>query len=182
MFGWGNDVLACRCHQMVNPMTNTTLMELSHSFARPKGVSTPPCQEGGQAGVFLPDVEYSHLHEEGPLPLAERRLYTLIAPNEMITRTRGKPELDDSQGVRMCTQNGRWTVRNGQPFTWTVIDSIVQLVVSYRGVDHKRCPAQNMDCDRQYCPISCITWFGSIHHIIWFLPFVLIYHYIHLGM
>ena len=140
------------------PQLTQLLMELGHGFARPIWgmwwVSTPPCQEDG-AGVFILDVEYSHPHEEGPLPPAERWLYTLIAPNETITRTRGKLELDDSQGMKMCPQKGGWTIRDAQP--------------------------QNMDCNRQYCSISHIMWFYSICLIIWFLPFVLIYHYIHLG-
>ena len=27
----------------------------------------PPCQEEGQTGVFLPDMEYSYPYKEGPL-------------------------------------------------------------------------------------------------------------------
>ena len=38
-----------------------------------------------------PNAEYSHPHEEGPMLQAEMWLYTLVALNEMITRTREKP-------------------------------------------------------------------------------------------
>ena len=47
-------------------------------------------------------MEYSDPTEEGPSLPAERWLYTLVTPNKMIIRTREKPEVDDSQGMRMC--------------------------------------------------------------------------------
>ena len=37
----------------------------------------PPCQEEGQAYVYLPDVEYSHPHDEGPSLPIERWLHPL---------------------------------------------------------------------------------------------------------
>ena len=41
------------------------------------------------------------------------------------------------------------------------------------GLDCKECPAQNMDCNRQFCSISHITWFCSIYHITCFYPLYL---------
>ena len=42
-----------------------------------KWVSTPLCQEEGQVYIYLPDVEYSHQQDEGPLPPIEGWLHTL---------------------------------------------------------------------------------------------------------
>ena len=59
-------------------------------------VSTPPCQEEGQADVYLPDAKYSHPYEEGPLPSVEGWLHTLVVP-EMTTTT--KTRVDSNQTV-----------------------------------------------------------------------------------
>ena len=56
----------------------------------------PPCQEEGQEDVYLPDAEYSHPCEEGPLLPIEGWLHTLIATESMTTT---KTRVDSNQTV-----------------------------------------------------------------------------------
>ena len=92
MFGQGNDVAAHRCQQIVNIKIDVTTHGTGSWLSRPNMggvmVSTPPCQEEGQTGVCLLDVEYSHPYEEGPSLLVEGWLHTLVMWNESTTTTK----------------------------------------------------------------------------------------------
>ena len=70
-FGWGNDIITCKYHQIVDLKTDVTTHGTGSWLARPNfgGVmgKYPPCQEEGWAYVYLPDAEYSHPYEERPL-------------------------------------------------------------------------------------------------------------------
>ena len=82
MSGGGSDVNAHSCWQIVNPKIDMATHQTGSWLARSNKeggvnwISTPPCQEG-QAYFYLPDMEYSHPQDEGPLPPVEGWLPTL---------------------------------------------------------------------------------------------------------
>ena len=140
----GGDINACWHQQIVNLKVDMATHQTGSQLARPnkeggvKQVSTPPCQEEGQACICLPDVEYSHPHEEGPSPPVEGWLHTLHWRHwktEINKETR-----IDIQSMRTCLPKGGW-LDKAQGITqvtgwkspqiitptkfWTAIDSIV---------------------------------------------------------
>ena len=132
-FGWGNDIAACRHHQIVDLMTDTIAHRTQSWFARPK--------MGGVMGKYPSNVRFFHepasstltqstptLMEEGPLlPTGIVALYPhFIKERRSInsnysTRTRWQPGHED-----VPTQKGGSLQGLPIPNLQTVIDSIVK--------------------------------------------------------
>ena len=95
----------------------------------------PLCWEEGQADIYLPDVEYSHPYEEGPLPPIEGWLNTLIAP-EMMTTTRTGVDNNQTVTTQQPGHEDMLTEEKGAvecritPRKQTAIDSMLLFVIT----------------------------------------------------